>query len=59
MAPYVWGGLGPGCVYFLVGGSVSGRSQWFRIVDSVGLPVEVLASSGLKGLLAASSVLPK
>ena len=36
-------GLSPGCVCFLVDGSVSGSPQESRLVGSVGLPVEFLS----------------
>jgi hypothetical protein len=38
--------VGPACVLFLVCGSVSESSQWFRFVDSDGLLVESLSPLG-------------
>jgi hypothetical protein len=39
------GVLGPVGAYSLGGGSVSGSSQWSRLVDIVGLPVESMSTS--------------
>jgi hypothetical protein len=39
--------LGPACECSLVGGSVTESCQGFRLVGSIGLPVEFLSPSGL------------
>ena len=42
----MWGVRDPACPCSLVVGSVSESSQEFRLVDSIGLPVESLTSLG-------------
>ena len=49
-ATYVWGSLGPAHACSLVGDPVSRSPQGSGLVDSVGLPVESLSSSGLSEL---------